>query len=336
MSTRFEHLLALWYPRRDECEWVLGTITDTQMSTYRKAGAMMLFNSLGQMFGMLSGGCLEADLLGHARKALLSDAPEVVTYDLRDDSDGAWQKGLGCGGAVTIVLQPLSAKHQYLGLDQVHKILCANRPLVYQQRLDAPSLSPDCWHIEEAGGAHLENYGDGRSSVVEQNGLRWLNTLIHPAPQLLIFGGGPDAAPIAGLAANIGWHVIVVEHRVNYAKLEDFPNAAIIRKEPDTLEAGDIKRAPSAIVVMTHNLTLDAKALVYAKNSDARYVGVLGPQHRRLKVETLAGISNQDFKHYYAGPVGLDIGATLPETIALSILAECHQVVEAQPKQRID
>ena len=60
MSNQLRDLLSAWYPRRDE-DWVLGTVYQTAGSAYRKAGAFMLIDHIGQQYGVLSGGCL-ADL----------------------------------------------------------------------------------------------------------------------------------------------------------------------------------------------------------------------------------------------------------------------------------
>ena len=46
---------------------VLATVVHTIGSTYRKAGAQMLIAADGRSAGLLSGGCLEADLLERAR-----------------------------------------------------------------------------------------------------------------------------------------------------------------------------------------------------------------------------------------------------------------------------
>jgi len=53
-----------------------------------------------------------------------------------------------------------------------------------------------------------------------------------------------------------------------------------------------------------------------------------------LRTESLAGVKTGDFKNFYCGPAGLEIGAQLPETIALSILSQCHQVVEGSTEAR--
>ncbi len=44
-----------------------------------------------------------------------------------------------------------------------------------------------------------------------------------PPPHLLLLGGGPDARPVATLAAFLGWRVIVVDHRAAYLDPARFP-----------------------------------------------------------------------------------------------------------------
>lgn len=68
------HMLKAWHQSRDSHQWVLATISGTDGSAYRKSGAMMLVNDMGQQLGLLSGGCLEADIVRQARKCLLSGA----------------------------------------------------------------------------------------------------------------------------------------------------------------------------------------------------------------------------------------------------------------------
>ena len=75
---------------------------------------------------------------------------------------------------------------------------------------------------------------------------------------------------------------------------------------------------------MSHNSGLDAEALIALKDKPLDYCALLGPSHRRDQVLDLAKISAGDLTCQLAGPAGLDIGAELPEGIALSILAECH------------
>lgn len=76
MDHQMEDLLEHWLPLADDA-WVLAVITHIQGSSYRKPGAMMLFHEFGQGAGILSGGCLEADLRRHAQNAML-DRKSVV------------------------------------------------------------------------------------------------------------------------------------------------------------------------------------------------------------------------------------------------------------------
>ena len=91
---------------------VLATISRTLGSTYRKAGAQMLIAADGSAAGLLSGGCLESDLMERAR-AVLSGAPVVADYDTRSSDDLIWGIGLGCEGAMSILMTRLDRANDY-------------------------------------------------------------------------------------------------------------------------------------------------------------------------------------------------------------------------------
>ena len=67
----------------------------------------MLIAADGRAAGLLSGGCLEADLMERARAVLDTGNPMLVEYDTRSSDDVLWGIGLGCEGAMTILLQRL-------------------------------------------------------------------------------------------------------------------------------------------------------------------------------------------------------------------------------------
>ena len=75
---------------------------------------------------------------------------------------------------------------------------------------------------------------------------------------------------------------------------------------------------------MTHNLGFDAEAVVALQSSPARYLALIGPARRRREVLQIAGLAEEQLAIPVHGPAGLDLGAELPEGVALSILAECH------------
>src|ERR1700676_3848315 len=88
---------------------VLATIVATAGSTYQKPGARMLIMADGTSVGLLSGGCLEADLAEHAQKVFTSGLPRVIEYDLGGPAELLFGMGTGCEGAMRILLEPASA-----------------------------------------------------------------------------------------------------------------------------------------------------------------------------------------------------------------------------------
>ena len=83
---------------------VLGVVLETAGSTYRKPGALMLIAADGEYSGLLSGGCLEGDLREHADSVRETGEPRIVSYDLRGPDDLLWGLGVGCEGAMKILL----------------------------------------------------------------------------------------------------------------------------------------------------------------------------------------------------------------------------------------
>jgi xanthine dehydrogenase accessory factor len=79
-------------------------------------------------------------------------------------------------------------------------------------------------------------------------------------------------------------------------------------------------------VVAHHNLSLDAAAIaaLQARELINPYIGLLGPAKRKADVLAAAGLSEAQLRYPIAGPMGLALGGDLPESIALSVLAECH------------
>src|SRR6185436_8867805 len=80
--------------------FVLATIFATEGSTYRKAGAQMLIADARELRGLLSGGCLELDLVEHARDVLETGTACQAAYDMRGANDLIFGMGSGCEGAM--------------------------------------------------------------------------------------------------------------------------------------------------------------------------------------------------------------------------------------------
>ena len=317
MSNQLSALLNAWSEGKNDTDWVLGTVYKTEGSAYRKAGAMMLFNGFGKQFGLLSGGCLEADIMRHARKVMLTGKVELLCYDGSDEDDWSFQLGIGCGGKVHIMLQPLSAERD-LGLDAMASALAKRQAGVYRQKIGAA----------EADFERRDDTAFSRSVIEQREDGDWLVTPIVPEPHLLIIGGGVDARPLVAIAGELGWRVTLADPRATHARAEYFPTAGTVLRELGANLKRYIDTANAdAAVIMSHNVDIDAGGLRACQGTGLGYVALLGPHHRYRQVLERAGLNEASLTCPVSAPAGLDLGGQLPESIALSILAECHAVL---------
>ena len=319
MANHIQALLNTWYDHRDKMEWVLATIIEIDGSSYRKPGAMMMINSMGKYHGLLSGGCLESDIMRQARQCWHTGKNLIVQYDMREEEDIAWQLGIGCGGLVRILLQEVSKKNAYLQLDTLRRCINQNQQCEYIQKLS--ETTPKNAVVQSIQASEKQQKKPQSATLTQDE----FKQFITPVKHIAIFGGGVDAIPVAKIAANVGWHVTVADPRTGYARPSDFVDAQHISKAPfNHLEEMTWLQDIDAIVIMTHNVQLDAEALHAAQHSNASYIGILGPTHRTERVLAAKEFTLSSLRVPLANPIGLKLGGELPESIALSIIAEMH------------
>ncbi len=247
---------------------IVVTVIRTSGSTYRRAGARAVISEEGRATGAISGGCLERDLAERIKPWLADMQPRIVTYDSTREDDLVFGLGLGCRGVLDLLIEPFDATHPPRLLDFRWK---GREPVEWTTTL------PD---------------GD---ALVE---------IIRPQRAMVVFGGGPDVAPVVDLARQIGWRADVVTTR-------------------DPIDLGDY----DAAVVMTHNYPRDVEILRTLLASRIAYIGLLGP---RTRGDELLGELQASRDDRIFSPIGLDLGAETPEEIALSIVAEIHAVLNAR------
>ncbi|MCV6588569.1 MAG: XdhC family protein [Marinobacterium sp.] len=316
MSNHLKTLLTQWYPQRDNTDWVLGTVYKTEGPCYRKAGAMMLFSGLGQQLGMLSGGCLESDIQTHARKVMQQGQCITLCYDGSDEDDLSFQLGIGCGGTVYISLHPINRDNDYLQLHKVYQALQHRHPGQYQLNIDTTQAS----FTADISTAVSRLQHRARLDT-DAAGQHWLTALVTPPAHLLVVGGGIDARPVVAMAHQLGWQTSLWDPRPANGRREFFMDADQLLNGPVTqLAELDI----DAAILMSHNIKLDAAALASLSDKPLDYIALLGPLNRKQQVLAQSGITESQLHCPLAGPAGLSIGGELPESIALSILSECH------------
>lgn len=313
------HLLEYWCAKKDEMQWVLATIVGTEGSSYRKSGAMMLIDSLGHYHGMLSGGCLESDIMLQARRCWDDNKNHIVQYDMREEEDLAWQLGIGCGGLVRILLQPVTTDNHYLYLPELLQRTRKFKTSLYQQVVNQDF--PDNRLLDPID-THL-------SKTADQSGSTTFQQIVKPAPHVAVFGGGADARPMIEIMTTLGWFVTLVDPRSSYARKSEFPGASVlIKSEIDSLVNQDWLFTIDAVIIMSHNIKIDGQALALVQKSSSKFVGLLGPTHRTERVLKEASLTHEMLSKPLANPMGLRLGGELPESIALSAIAEIHAFLE--------
>jgi xanthine dehydrogenase accessory factor len=318
----------------------LGVLVRTEGSTYRKPGALILIAANGDYAGLISGGCLEGDLREHARAVIETGAAHTVGYDTRGADDLVWGLGLGCEGAMQILLLRAGVDNDWQPLTHLASALAARTAtavgvVVESSRADLPpgsvALPAASGPVMPAVQAALQRAaGDGRACWVEDAATKVFVLPLALPPRILLLGAGPDTIPVVDLAARLNWKVTLVDHRPAYAVPGHFPAAErVVLARPEELGARlDLQRFAAA-VVMSHHLPSDLAYLRALSASTIPYVGLLGPALRRERLLADLGPDAQALRARLYAPVGLPLGGRSPESIALSIVAQLHAFVHA-------
>ncbi len=339
---------------------VLATVVHVEGSSYRRAGARMLVDELGNLTGAISGGCLEGDSL---RKALLAHEQgnnKLVTYDTSDEDDALIGAQLGCNGIIQVLFEPLDYTDAHNALELLRSPLEEERPAVvlvgycpdsgsaspgtvrlslgeenYRGRLLPPSqarlLNTEAarvWREKQSRLVELET--EGASSV------RYFLQFIESPVDLILVGAGNDAVVLSAQAELLGWKVTVIDGRSTHAKQERFGSSCqvIVSKPEDSLKQLRL-HSRTCVVLMSHNYNYDKDVLrLMLATPEAPYIGMLGPRKKFERMKDELGsegiaITPEVAERIFA-PVGLDIGAETPEQIALSVLAEIQAVLHGK------
>ena len=159
---------------------------------------------------------------------------------------------------------------------------------------------------------------------------------IVSAPTLYIFGGGHIALALAKMANLVGFKIVVIDDRPEYANPDRFPEAELTLAEDFDKVFNKLNiNKTSYIVIVTHGHKGDEVVLEGVAGTKARYIGMIGSKTKNKAVfsHLLAKGIPQELLDRIHAPIGLSIHAQTPEEIAVSILAEIIQVRRSPPNQ---
>lgn len=142
---------------------------------------------------------------------------------------------------------------------------------------------------------------------------------------LILVGAGHVAQPMAKLAKMLGFRVVVMDDRPEYATRERFPEAdqLIVDSWEKALGKAVIDEN-SFIIILTYAGEYDELALRKVINSKAAYIGMIASQSKakailaKLQMEKVPN----DLLQRVITPIGLDVGAETPAEIAVSTMAQ--------------
>ena len=143
-----------------------------------------------------------------------------------------------------------------------------------------------------------------------------------PAPVLYIFGSGRVGLNVYKIDRAAGFDVVAVDDRDTYANRHRFPEARdIYGDDMDRVIQQLTPPESSFIVIVTRGHRHDMRVLGWAVNTAAHYVGMIGSKRKVLTVCQELEKRASRRKSAYA-PIGIDIGASSPEEIAVSVVAD--------------
>jgi xanthine dehydrogenase accessory factor len=321
---------------------VLVTLVRVEGSSYRRPGARLLAAGAAGYAGTLSGGCLEADVVRRAG-FLVREGATVERYATTFDDTAEIPFGLGCGGTVDLLFEPVATPEGEALLRAMEASLEGREAKVVSflpglsrhgetRTLRRVIFSPDGEVVFASPelSQHKIDCARGTEPGREYDG-RFCERLEAPQ-RLFVLGAGEDAKPLVEMAALLGWSVTVADGRAQNARAERFPAAERVLVTGSAEELGIAAR--DAVILMTHSYEQDRALLAELLDVRPMYLGLLGSRHRSsiLAAETAAllGRSVDECCDRIFAPVGMDLGGDGPQAIALAIVAEVQAVASGK------
>jgi xanthine dehydrogenase accessory factor len=274
----------------------LATVLTTWRSAPCPVGTHMLIHGDGRFTGSVSGGCVESDVLQLAAEIIAGAPFQVRRYGVADVA--AWEVGLPCGGEIAVLIQRVDSAGYGPGLFDA--ILAA------RAAGETVSVATDL----ETGLSTRGVEGD------------FIN-LYAPPKRLIIVGAVEIARTLAGLAAQLGIAVTVVDPRERFLTADRFPDVARDNRWPDDAITALRPDSRTAIVTLSHDPKIDDPALIAALANPTGYIAALGSRtSHAARIARLRGLGVSEAQlARIEGPAGAHINAISAPEIALSIAA---------------
>jgi xanthine dehydrogenase accessory factor len=325
------------------CVLVEATIIHHQGSTPRTAGAKMFVVSDGKGIGTVGGGMLEAQTIREALGVIRTGRVRILSFELTGEDVA--DSNMLCGGNTRIFLDLIHPDQQTITmLEHRCKAAEAHRAghyltIIKKNRADEIQRVDHCFveGNQEALGTcplppdmmdrvlHRTKGSDPISVLTEAEYLIFIEATQVPMTAY-VFGAGHVSQFTARLASQVGFRVVILDDRTEFANDQRFPEAHQILVISDFNRAFSkiTADAQSFVLIITRGHIHDKIVLAQALRTEAAYIGMIGSRRKRDTIyRALAseGFSQQDLDRVHC-PIGLEIEAETPEEIAVSIVAQ--------------
>ena len=323
---------------------VLATVIETKGSTPRKQGAKLLVYPDGNILGSIGGGCVEAEVWQEAMEVMDNGKSVVREFLLNDEL--MVESGLTCGGAMKILIDAIGGKENSLPLiKEILNVLDGRKRAVLATLVRSPKSPTDVGtkilmeedgHIlqgsleilsqeNSAKEITLHALSTGEPQLVSVGGVELFIEVFQYMDTLLIVGAGHIAKALSSMAKLLGFRVVIVDDREEFANRHRFPEADEVIAAPIVETVKEFPISPNTfVVVATRGHKLDYVALREIVELPAAYIGMIGSK-RKVNLtygQLVAEGVPQEKLRYIHSPIGLNLGARTSEEIALSIMAE--------------
>ena len=302
---------------------VLVTIVSEAGSAPRGTGSQMLVNEEGRVMGTIGGGAVEhqseALALGFLKEKTSGNHDYILRKNQSEDI------GMACGGNVSVWFQFVD--HTDSRWQELAGAVLA--------RIDARQPG---WLVQMADGGFPVLLGEGEmlygadladAADYRIPGCKLTDTAFSmPLPigeRAIIFGGGHIARELAPLLDRVGFRVVVMDNRSEFADPKDLPGASQVICG-DYLRLSDYidLNEEDYVVVMTNGHTHDFDVQEQALRQKLAYIGVIGSRRKTAVVNQRlreAGVPEEAIATVHT-PIGTSIKAVTPAEIAISIVGE--------------
>ena len=309
MDIANDHILetaSTW--QREGHRLALAVVAGTWGSSPRQAGSLMAIRGDGQIAGSVSGGCVESAVVESGLRLIGDGGAELLEFGVADET--AWRVGLSCGGRISVFVCPDQSIADGL-LKDAAALIGERRPVSLDCLIAGRSIG---WAGDGNGTDANSLSGDGKLFRLE----------VVPRPRVYIVGAVHISQHLAPMAVSAGFAVTVIDPRTTFANEERFPGIELVAAWPDEVLGAAALDGQTAVVTLTHDPKIDDNALAATLPHPVFHIASLGSaRSHKARCGRLAerGFGKGDIARIH-GPAGLDIGASTPAEIAVSILAE--------------